>query len=96
MQQLPFELLESITVESWYLPFDRQDRLRLMKTSPLVCRFWLRAYHRILFIPSCSYVDHYFQLIFPENCLFRMDRRSLCGHYLPTSTSYSYGSSAPL
>ncbi|PBK88321.1 hypothetical protein ARMGADRAFT_429570 [Armillaria gallica] len=34
MQRLPAELLESITVKSWYLLLDRQDHLHLMKTSP--------------------------------------------------------------
>ncbi len=48
-----------------------------MKTFPLVCRFWLCAYHHISFINmSCSYVDHYLRFIFLEKeqrCLFRMD-----------------------
>ncbi|KAK0433907.1 uncharacterized protein EV420DRAFT_490303 [Desarmillaria tabescens] len=80
MARLPVELFESIIAESWYLPLDNQDRLHLMKTFPLICRFWLRAYHRIsfidMFVPSRAYVDYYLHFIFLEkgkHSLFRMD-----------------------
>lgn len=83
-KQVPYDYAFPRGVKKWTVSLPRagifhvqRDRLHLMQTFPLVCRFWLHTYRCIslinMFIPSCSLYLRFIFLEKEKRCLCRMD-----------------------
>ena len=64
---LPFELVEAIVAETWFMPLTSRERVAFMTSAPLVSRAWLAIYSHIsrrnVHIPSPSYLDRFLAML---------------------------------
>lgn len=70
---LPFELVETIVAEAWFLPLTAEERITFMTSAPLVSKTWMHIFFRIslqhVHIPCQSYLNRYFALLYGNtNC----------------------------